>query len=171
MFIALTDWVNSLNFIDKIKSEEDTKRVLIYPFLSLLGVNIYNMSDCECEYFIEVGNHIKDGQLGFVDICLKDNDSPFLFIEAKKSGLFKQSSEVIYAFNQLSCYFKAYNLLYSKKIRCISTDGLQWNFYIWDLNDLQEAPVFSFNILDIPKMDETYFIQNVSRFFGCFMYR
>lgn len=169
MFNKINDWINSL-YISENMGEEDTKRVLIYPFLSLLGVDIYSMYDCECEYYLELSDvNLKKG---FVDICLKDSAGcPVVFIETKRLNSFKNPLELNDAFIQLSGYFRSYLLLNEKRVKCISTDGLYWNFYLWNLYDLNATPVFSFNILDIPKMSQTYFIEKISNFFRNFMGR
>jgi hypothetical protein len=106
-------------------SEANTISILIEPFLEALGWNIRDFEEVQREYSVHVGEKIE-----YVDIALKINNKPVIFIEAKPIG------------TDLRDHLAEQPINYAHTERvdwCILTNGREWKVYnaFWRIKGIE----------------------------------
>lgn len=130
-------------FKDILEGEQQTKNVLIEPFLKLLGFDIANPLDIKTEYTCDFGT--KKGEK--VDYALfNGSNEPLMLVEAKDCK-FKLNNTHI---SQLFRYFS----VSSAKIALL-TNGLDYLFFsdTNKANTMDEEPFYRFNVLNYTDED------------------
>ena len=136
---SLKEFCNRVkNLRSKIKTEEATKTLLIMPFFSLLGYDVFNPLEFVPEYTADVG--IKKGEK--VDYAIVDKkQNPVILIEAKFCGenLDKHGGQLFRYFATTSAKFG------------ILTNGIVYKFYtdLEELNKMDKSPFLTVNLLSL----------------------
>lgn len=154
--------LRQLNF--KGVSEEDTKRVFVFPLLKYLEISITNLSNITCEHLV-IFNDVQY----FIDILLKREDNSFIVFEVKKLGSFKsaRSKELKDALLQVSTYANAlytvnkYDVSYA-----IVTDGNAW--YVYKVTDgvVSSTCILSLKLSTYVKSSSTIELDNLKYILG-----
>ena len=145
-----------LSKLQKIKSqipdlsEESTKTSLIMPFFSLLGYDVFDVSEFMPEFICDVAT--KKGEK--VDYAILKDGEPIVLIETKRAGMKLQKQQL----GQLYRYFST-----SRCRIAILTNWITYQFFS-DLNApniMDEEPFLSFNMLED---DPAIYISSVFQF-------
>jgi predicted type IV restriction endonuclease len=124
--------------LDPIQTEEATKNVLVMPFISALGYNVFDPTEVTPELCADVG--VKKGEK--VDYAILREGKPIILFECKHHAA---DLGKVHA-SQLYRYFSVTEARFS-----VLTNVLVYWFYT-DLqapNKMDERPFFEFNMLDI----------------------
>lgn len=139
-------------YVDKLVSEEITKTVLLFPFLSSLGYDVSNPLEIIPEYHAD----FSDVKADKADLCIIIDNQPSIIIELKKLGTKFDTKHR----RQLAQYFhwvQSINL-------AILTDGILYEFYS-DLNNhnqMDEKPFFTINLHDLND-DDIQFLEMITK--------
>lgn len=145
-----------LSKLQKIKSqipdlsEESTKTSLIMPFFSLLGYDVFDVSEFMPEFTCDVAT--KKGEK--VDYAILKDGEPIVLIETKRAGMKLQKQQL----GQLYRYFST-----SRCRIAILTNGITYQFFS-DLNApnvMDEEPFLSFNMLED---DPSLYVSSIFQF-------
>lgn len=120
--------------LEHIKSEDQTKLALVFPFIRLLGYDTTNPSEVVPEYTADVG--VKKGEK--VDVAIFKDGRPVMLMECKCLG-----DPLVDHNTQLYRYFSVTSAKFS-----VLTDGSVYQFYsdIEEQNRMDERPFFVFNL-------------------------
>lgn len=150
------DFEKYLSKLKKIKpqipdlSEESTKTSLIMPFFSLLGYDVFDVSEFMPEFTCDFAT--KKGEK--IDYAILKDGEPIILIETKRAGMKLQKQQL----GQLYRYFST-----SRCRIAILTNGIIYQFFS-DLNApnvMDEEPFLSFNMLED---DPALYISSVCQF-------
>ena len=143
-----------LGEIDRIKQrggldEDNTKRVLILPFIQYLGFDIFSSEDLVCEFKADFRDK------GKVDYALMVNDKPYILIEAKAFG-----EDLSQHIGQLKSYYVS-----STDSRFgVLTNGVEYWFFDDShiVNIMDDKPFYRLNLTNLT--DEDYvFLRHFSK--------
>lgn len=125
------------NTKDQIQTEEAAKTALVLPFIAALGYEIFNPLEVIPEFTADIGS--KKGEK--IDYAIKQNDQLAILVECKKCDDFAHDKNV----SQLFRYFTACDAHLA-----LLTNGIEYHFFadVDKTNKMDEAPFFSFNILN-----------------------
>lgn len=120
-------------------SEANTISALIEPLLGALGWNIRDPEEVQREYPIRVGEKTE-----YVDIALKINNKPVIFIEAKPVG------------TDLRDHLAEQPIKYAHTERvdwCILTNGKEWRVYntFWRLKGIEGKMFLKLSLTEFAK--------------------
>ncbi len=137
--------------VDKVANEQDTKRVLVIPFLEdVLGIQSRDPHDLRSEYPADWG----DRNHKAVDYALMFDEKPLVIIEVKMARRSLDGDPL----TQLRGYFSA---IPDAKFG-ILTDGVKYRFYA-DLDDSKGLDTEPFLEIDLSNADEPR-IAEIERF-------
>jgi len=123
-------------------SEANTISTLVEPMLEVLGWNIRDPDEVQRQYPVRVGEKTE-----FVDIALKVNGKPVIFIEAKSLG------------TNLKDYLAEQPINYALTERvnwCILTNGKEWRAYnvFWRLKGIEGKMFLKLTLDELRKNPE-----------------
>lgn len=143
---ALDDYIkHATALIEKhpAMSESNTISTLIEPLLEVLGWNIRDPDEVQRGYQVRIGDKTE-----YVDIALKINDRPIIFIEAKAVDISLQD----HLAEQPIKYANAEGVSW-----CVLTNGRELGIYnaFWKIKGIEQKTLFKLSIKDFEeKLDK-----------------
>jgi hypothetical protein len=124
-------------------SESNTISTLIEPLLEVLGWNIRDLDEVQRGYQVRIGDKME-----YVDIALKINNRPIIFIEAKAVDISLQD----HLAEQPIKYANAEGVSW-----CVLTNGRELGIYnaFWKIKGIEQKTLFKLSIKDFKeKLDK-----------------